>query len=103
MISNLLSNAFNYGKKKVDVVLRVTETHFTITVSNDGPVIPPEMKEKIFRPNFTTKSSGMGMALAIVYSIIVNIEGKIWFNSALNKGTTFYVSLPLIKADEAKA
>jgi signal transduction histidine kinase len=38
----------------------------------------------------------MGMGLAIVNNIIVNAEGKIWFNSSLNKGTTFYVSLPLI-------
>jgi signal transduction histidine kinase len=66
-----------------------------IMIQDNGAGIEEELQSKIFQPNFTTKNSGMGMGLAIVHNIIVNAGGKIWFQSELNKGTTFYVSLPL--------
>ena len=64
-------------------------------IQDNGSGIEEEKQSKIFQPNFTTKNSGMGMGLAIVKNIIDNAGGKIWFQSELNKGTTFYVSLPL--------
>ena len=55
---------------------------------------PEEIKDKLFQPNFTTKSAGMGMGLAISYNIVRSLGGKIWYETILNKGTTFYVELP---------
>ncbi|MFT5902800.1 MAG: two-component system nitrogen regulation sensor histidine kinase NtrY [Bacteroidia bacterium] len=55
------------------------------------------MKGKIFVPNFTTKSSGMGLGLAMVKNIIESANGEISFVSEIGKGTTFFVSLPLTK------
>jgi signal transduction histidine kinase len=49
------------------------------------------MKEKIFTPNFTTKSSGSGLGLAMVSNIMNSFGGKIWFESEKDKGSTFYV------------
>lgn len=80
---------------KIDVELMNDKDSILVIIQDNGVGIDEDMREKIFRPNFTTKGSGMGMGLAIVNSIIINAEGKIWFNSSLNKGTTFYVSLPL--------
>ena len=52
---------------------------------------------KIFSPNFTTKTEGMGLGLAIVKSIVENMNGKIWFETKENKGTSFYVEFTKIK------
>jgi signal transduction histidine kinase len=57
--------------------------------------IKEEIKEQLFQPHFTTKSSGMGLGLAITKEIILNAKGSIWFESDKEKGTTFFVKLPL--------
>jgi signal transduction histidine kinase len=51
--------------------------------------------DKIFVPNFSTKSEGMGLGLAMVKNIVESFDGKIWFETAQNVGTSFYVSLPI--------
>lgn len=71
-----------------------------IMIQDNGIGIEESLREKIFTPNFTTKNSGMGMGLAIIRNIILNAGGKVWFESVLNKGTAFYVSLPLYVGDE---
>jgi signal transduction histidine kinase len=65
-----------------------------VRIKDNGTGIPAEMQEKIFRPNFTTKSSGMGVGLSIVRSIIESAGGSINFKTRQNEGTTFMISLP---------
>ena len=55
------------------------------------------MQSKIFVPNFTTKSSGTGLGLAMCKSIVEQAHGKIWFETKLGEGTTFHIELPLGK------
>ncbi|MDB5131533.1 MAG: kinA, partial [Mucilaginibacter sp.] len=55
---------------------------------------PELMREKIFEPNFTTKSSGTGLGLAFVKNSIENAGGKVWFDTVTGEGTTFYLNLP---------
>jgi len=99
VFNNLIKNSIqaipSQRLGKIDIELMNDNNSILVIIQDNGVGIDEEMREKIFRPNFTTKGSGMGMGLAIVNSIILNAEGKIWFNSSLNKGTTFYVSLPL--------
>ena len=59
-----------------------------------GEGIPEEIRDKLFQPNFTTKSGGMGMGLAITYNIVRSMGGEIWYDTVLHKGTTFHVELP---------
>ncbi len=66
------------------------------SVQDNGTGIPKELEEKIFVPNFTTKTSGMGLGLAMVRNIIETVNGRIWFNTEQGRGTAFYVSLPAI-------
>jgi signal transduction histidine kinase len=66
-----------------------------ISISDNGTGIDPEQAEKIFRPSFTTKSSGMGLGLAIVRNIIHSFHGRIDFESDLGNGTTFHIYLPV--------
>jgi two-component system, NtrC family, nitrogen regulation sensor histidine kinase NtrY len=55
------------------------------------------MQDRLFRPNFTTKTSGMGLGLAIVKNIIEGAGGSITFETFENKGTTFSIRLPILK------
>jgi len=66
-----------------------------ISIADNGGGIPAELQEKLFEPSFTTKSSGMGLGLAITKKIIENSKGEIWFQSNYEEGTTFFIKLPL--------
>jgi signal transduction histidine kinase len=54
-----------------------------------------EMQSKIFTPNFTTKTSGTGLGLAMSKGIVEQALGDLWFETAEGIGTTFYISFPL--------
>ena len=66
-----------------------------VKIQDNGSGIPDELKSKIFVPNFTTKSSGTGLGLAMCKNILEKAGGEIWFDTAQDKGSTFYVLLPL--------
>ena len=68
-----------------------------IAVTDNGSGIPTDIQEKLFEPSFTTKSSGMGLGLAIARKIIENFNGEIWFESVRDVKTTFFIKLPLAK------
>ena len=59
-----------------------------------------EQQNKVFSPNFTTKSSGMGLGLAMVKNIIESVNGNITFSSIEGSGTTFVIELPEYTADK---
>jgi len=82
------------------------DKHFIyITITDNGSGIPDKIKEKIFNPFFTTKEvgRGTGMGLAIVLKIIEKHNGKIWFESKEDEGTTFYLQFPLGDAKQSDA
>jgi hypothetical protein len=66
-----------------------------IRISDTGPGIPPDLKEKIFLLYFTTKSGGSGIGLAMTFRIVQLHDGTIDFTSEPGKGTTFVIRLPL--------
>jgi len=65
-----------------------------IKISDNGTGIPEELREKLFLPNFTTKTSGMGLGLAIVRTIIEGMNGEINFITKPGEGTVFFIKLP---------
>jgi signal transduction histidine kinase len=67
-----------------------------ITVSDTGRGIAPEARDKVFQPFFTTKSigRGTGLGLPIAYGIVKMHGGRIWFESEVGRGTTFFIELP---------
>jgi PAS domain S-box-containing protein len=69
-----------------------------IAVSDTGPGIPNEVKEKIFKPLFTTKSKGQGFGLPVVKKLVEALGGEISFETKLGRGTTFIFELPLNEA-----
>jgi len=66
-----------------------------ITISDTGPGIPEQARERIFDPFFTTHSEGTGLGLSITHSVIKEHNGIITVDSAEDRGSTFMVSLPI--------
>jgi signal transduction histidine kinase len=101
LVTNLLQNASESGDKKGIVQITIGERlvpgSVIFSVSDNGQGIPEAVKNNIFMPNFTTKSSGTGLGLSICKAIVENAGGAIWFETESGKGTTFYVRLPLTK------
>ena len=97
--NNLLKNAIEATPaerhSRIDIEYALTEKNILLTLKDNGNGIPENMREKIFEPNFTTKSSGTGLGLAFVKNSIENAGGKVWFETKLASGTTFFMSLPL--------
>ncbi|MCB0427893.1 MAG: GHKL domain-containing protein [Mangrovimonas sp.] len=98
VVTNLVKNATQAipdGKQpRVEVSVFSQEQWVVITVKDNGIGISEENKYKIFEPKFTTKSSGMGLGLAMVKNIVETYQGNITFTSQLGVGTTFKVSFP---------
>jgi nitrogen fixation/metabolism regulation signal transduction histidine kinase len=82
---------------KIEIGLDVKKDKVIMQFKDNGKGIPPEVRDKLFQPNFTTKSSGMGMGLAIVQNVVRNAGGKVYYDTEMNRGSSFYVQLPLIK------
>jgi signal transduction histidine kinase len=68
-----------------------------IKITDNGTGIPDEMVDKVFSPNFTTKSSGTGLGLAISTNMIQAFNGKIYFKTKVAEGTSFFVEIPLMR------
>lgn len=103
VISNLISNAIKFSPvgTVIDVVMEDDTNGVLIKVRDHGIGIPPEMGDKIFDMFTQAKRPGtegeetFGLGLAISKQIVEGHGGKIWFESDLAKGTSFYVALPV--------
>jgi signal transduction histidine kinase len=102
IFSNLFSNAVKYGQQYVGIKLiqaRKEDGNITIEVSNDGPLIPEEMKERIFEPFFrlkgTAKQKGTGIGLALARSLAELHKGCIYVDNRDAGLNIFICSLPL--------
>jgi two-component system, NtrC family, nitrogen regulation sensor histidine kinase NtrY len=99
---NLLNNAVQSipvdRKGKINISVNTVGKEHHIFISDNGIGIPDELKPRIFSPNFTTKSAGAGLGLAMVKNIINSANGSITFTSHEN-GTTFEIHLPAIETD----
>lgn len=97
--NNLLKNGIEAGAVSGNCVIKIQifndESTVFIEVQDNGNGIDPLLQDKIFVPNFTTKSSGTGLGLAFVKQAVENAGGSVDFRSVSAKGTTFYLSFPL--------
>lgn len=98
VVTNLVKNAIQAleGVQNPKILVRVEElaTMVSISVSDNGIGISEENKEKVFEPKFTTKTSGMGLGLAMVKNLVETYGGSITLTSKRNKGTIFTVRFP---------
>lgn len=100
VFSNIIANAIQALIKtqqpKIVIKTMKKEGHIEVAISDNGPGIPDEIRDKIFDPFFTTKEvgAGTGLGLSIVYSIITQHNGTIEVKSNAESGTTFSIHLP---------
>ncbi len=98
VLNNIVKNAIQSIPKTrrglIYIKLTFTDDIIRISVQDNGSGIDDNMKDKVFYPNFTTKSSGMGLGLAICSDIIQSFDGKIYFETESGEGTTFFIELP---------
>ena len=97
--TNLILNAIEAVPQGRDPKIEVEEIvkpgHVLIKVKDNGDGIPEIAQSKIFMPNFTTKSSGAGLGLAMSKRIVEQVQGSIWFETQEEEGTSFFVSIPI--------
>ncbi len=94
---NLIENALQAdpGGHPILIETKILDNRVRISVQDRGTGIPAENRSKIFEPYFSTRKGGMGLGLAITRMIVEEHQGHIWVESQLNRGTTFFIELPL--------
>ncbi|MGC4102654.1 sensor histidine kinase [Ferruginibacter sp.] len=99
LFTNLIQNAIQAVPENKIAVIEVEEelrgNKILVKVKDNGMGIPEEMRSRIFTPNFTTKTSGTGLGLAMCKGIVEQAKGELWFETSAGEGTTFFVELPL--------
>lgn len=114
VFQNLLTNAVKYSQKSghIDVKLESDDKNWLFTVTDHGVGIPQDQQSQIFTKLFRADNvrlkeiEGNGLGLYIVKSIVETAGGQIWFQSKENKGSSFFVKMPLsgmIKREGSKA
>jgi PAS domain S-box-containing protein len=83
------------GNGSVKVTIEVHQGHCRIAVHDHGPGIPPDVRERMFEPFFTTRAGGTGLGLAIVKRLVELLNGTISLNDRDGGGTVAEVSVPL--------
>lgn len=115
-MSNLLDNAIKYSPENSEITILLQKiepnssilkerkikfgnTYLLIGITNQGPIIPKEYQEKIFEKfekiELKPGVKGIGLGLTIVKNIVKLHKGDIWVESSNEKGTTFYILIPL--------
>ncbi len=103
VLNNLISNAVKFSKPGsiVNVSIFKSESDLTVAVADQGPGIPEAEREKLFKPfqktsvKSTAGEKSTGLGLSIVCNLILGHQGKIWVESKVGEGSTFYFSLPV--------
>jgi signal transduction histidine kinase len=95
LFNNLIKNAVHAIEEndegRINIRLYESEKQYKISITDNGAGIPQEQQSRIFEPNFTTKSSGTGLGLAMCKNIVNHLQAKISFESEDGKGTVFYL------------
>jgi signal transduction histidine kinase len=102
VLTNIISNSMDFVSKdtgKISVSAKLEKDHVLFTIQDNGAGIPPEEINNIFdsfsqiETKLTRKHGGAGLGLAICRSLVTRLGGKIWVESELGKGTTFYFTI----------
>jgi signal transduction histidine kinase len=103
VLNNLISNAIKYSfpQSKVEIHSKCENNNLVISVSDEGQGIPQAEMDKLFKPfsrtsaKATSGESSTGLGLVIVRKIVEAHNGRVWAESRVKKGSTFYISLPI--------
>ncbi len=103
-VTNILKNAIQAflpdQEKLLQITCKVSGNNVQIAIKDNGPGIPEHMKEKIFTPYFTSKSTGTGIGLSMTKNMIEMSNGYVTFETSETNGTIFFIKLPIYNAKE---
>ncbi|MFN8415286.1 MAG: ATP-binding protein [Cytophagaceae bacterium] len=98
IVNNLVLNSLQSipvnRSPKIELVFTKQESFVCLEVKDNGSGIPAEIKDRIFRPYFSTKYTGSGIGLALAKRLIEDMGGEIWFTTQEGIGTSFFIKLP---------
>jgi signal transduction histidine kinase len=96
---NLLDNAVEAGATDVVLATRFHRSagRVEIVVADNGPGITPDVRDKLFLPYFSTKTTGMGLGLPIVHQIVTDHGGHVRVEDNRPTGSRFVIDLPVIR------
>ncbi|WP_054773752.1 sensor histidine kinase [Methylogaea oryzae] len=98
-LTNLMSNAVEAMGEAGTVTLRLSRpaaASVRISVIDDGPGMSEEVRQRVFQPFYTTRTSGTGLGLAVVESVVRAHGGTVLCETKLGQGTAFHIDLPLV-------
>ena len=117
MIINIVQNAFAAIKErfpecknedlqndefigKISIRISVKFDKYIISISDNGCGMSDETIVRLFEPYFTTRATGTGLGMTLVYKIVKEFSGDIYVKSEENKGTTFIIEFPIPQAEK---
>jgi len=109
VLDNVVGNAIKYShdQGEVTVIMRAEDDQVIVQVTDNGPGIPAKDQahifDKFYRGSNITSKAGSGLGLAIVKSIVEAHQGRMWVESTVGKGSTFFVILPVLAEPVAVA
>ncbi len=96
--SNIILNAFQSARpghpQQLRITLEAVREKYLIKFQDNGKGIEPEIAERIFLSHFSTKKSGSGLGLAISKQALEQMNGRIWFETVVGQGSSFFIELP---------
>jgi signal transduction histidine kinase len=104
VFNNLIKNSVQAipddRRGKIKITIIELDKSYIVKVEDNGSGIPENMISKIFQPNFTTKSAGMGLGLSMVKSMLISNNATIHFNTEVGVGTEFVIEIPMLNEEE---
>jgi two-component system nitrogen regulation sensor histidine kinase NtrY len=103
-VLNLVDNAVEAGATEIAIATRwAGAEHVQVTVADNGPGIAADLRDRVFLPYFSTKTTGMGLGLPIVHQIVSDHGGRIWVDDNAPRGTRFTIELPVVRGSVSVA
>jgi PAS domain S-box-containing protein len=103
VLDNVIGNAikYSYADGEIHISIHFEENQIILNVTDQGPGIPtadqPHIFDKFYRgTNIDSEVEGSGLGLAIVKNIVENHQGRIWVESTVGKGSSFFIVLPVV-------
>ncbi len=106
LFTNLLQNAVQsvpeYRDPSIEIKSELIGNNVLVSVKDNGTGIPEMMHNRIFTPNFTTKTSGTGLGLAMCKGIVEKLNGRIWFETQDGDWSCFFVEIPVANPNDSE-
>ena len=94
LVKNAIQSMTTEQTGQINITVQKNESLALISIADNGTGISEDAQKHLFEPNFTTKTSGMGLGLSIVQNIIQSFGGKITYQTSVTTGTTFFIEIP---------